>query len=43
LYAALRELDARAPELIVVEDPPQGVAWDALRDRLARAAAGARA
>ena len=43
LYAALRELDARAPDLIVVEDPPQGVAWDALRDRLARAAAGARA
>lgn len=41
LYAALRELDARAPALIVVESPPPGVAWDALRDRLSRAAAGA--
>jgi L-threonylcarbamoyladenylate synthase len=41
LYAALRELDAHAPALIVVESPPPGVAWEALRDRLSRAAAGA--
>ncbi len=41
LYAALRELDARAPALIVVESPPPGVEWDALRDRLSRAAASA--
>lgn len=39
LYATLRELDARLVQRIVVEEPPPGVAWDALRDRLARAAA----
>ena len=41
LYAALRALDARALDSIWVEQPPSGAAWDAVRDRLRRAAHGA--
>lgn len=39
LYAALHDLDARAVEVIVVEQVPDDAAWDGLRDRLRRAAA----
>lgn len=38
LYAALRELDRQAA-VILVELPPSGSAWTAVRDRLRRAAA----
>ena len=38
LYAALRELDAAAGDLIVVESVPLDSAWLAVRDRLRRAA-----
>lgn len=41
LYANLRALDANGAGLIVVETPPAGPDWEAVRDRLARAAAGA--
>lgn len=41
LYAALRTLDANQADRIVVEAPPDGEAWEAARDRLARSAAGA--
>jgi L-threonylcarbamoyladenylate synthase len=41
LYAALRELDARAGTLIVVERPPSTGDWLAVLDRLQRSAAGA--
>jgi L-threonylcarbamoyladenylate synthase len=37
LYAALRELDSAGCEQILVEAPPQGVEWEAVRDRLKRA------
>ena len=40
LYANLRALDANGADLIVVESPPADAAWEAVRDRLARAAAG---
>jgi L-threonylcarbamoyladenylate synthase len=40
LYANLRALDASGADLIVVESPPGDPAWEAVRDRLARAAAG---
>lgn len=40
LYAALRELDARAPAAILIEAVPEGDEWLAVRDRLTRAAAG---
>lgn len=40
LYAALRALDANQADRIVVEAAPEGEAWEAVRDRLARAAAG---
>ncbi len=40
LYANLRALDANGADLIVVEAPPADSAWEAVRDRLARAAAG---
>jgi L-threonylcarbamoyladenylate synthase len=36
LYAALHDLDARAP-LIAIERVPDDPSWDAVRDRLARA------
>jgi len=38
LYAALRELDAARREAILVESPPETAEWDAVRDRLTRAA-----
>ena len=37
LYAALRELDSAGCEQILVEAPPGGDEWDAVRDRLKRA------
>lgn len=40
LYAALRELDAATPDLILVEAPPHEAAWQAVADRLQRAACG---
>lgn len=40
LYANLRALDANGADLIVVEQPPAEAAWEAVRDRLSRAAAG---
>ncbi len=41
LYASLRELDAAGAARILVESPPATPEWSAVRDRLARAAAGA--
>ncbi len=41
LYAALRELDQAAADLIVVEELPGTPAWAAVTDRLRRAACGA--
>ena len=41
LYAALRELDRRSDNLLLVERPPEAEAWLAVHDRLRRAAAGA--
>ncbi|MDR0737146.1 MAG: threonylcarbamoyl-AMP synthase [Zoogloeaceae bacterium] len=38
LYASLRELDGAALDLIVVEMPPVGFTWNAIHDRLRRAA-----
>jgi L-threonylcarbamoyladenylate synthase len=40
LYANLRTLDASGAKRIVVEAPPLFPAWEAVNDRLARAAAG---
>ncbi|MCU0975995.1 MAG: L-threonylcarbamoyladenylate synthase [Steroidobacteraceae bacterium] len=39
LYAALRELDAGGAARILVEQVPPGPGWEAVEDRLARAAA----
>jgi L-threonylcarbamoyladenylate synthase len=39
LYASLRRLDATGAATIVVEAVPDGASWEAVRDRLARAAA----
>ncbi len=39
LYATLHELDAAGWDWIAVEQPPAGVNWDGIRDRLRRAAA----
>ena len=39
LFAVLRELDATGVRLIWIETPPDGLAWDGVRDRLQRAAA----
>lgn len=40
LYAALREADELAPEVILIERPTgSGPIWDAVRDRLSRASA----
>lgn len=36
-YRALRELDAQAPERILLLEPPAGGRWDAVRDRVLRA------
>ncbi|WP_261379359.1 L-threonylcarbamoyladenylate synthase [Denitratisoma sp. DHT3] len=41
LYAALRQLDHLGADLILVETPPATEAWQAVHDRLGRAAAGA--
>ena len=38
LYATLRELDAAGCDRIVLQAPPRGPAWQAVGDRLARAA-----
>lgn len=43
LYASLRQLDAGGQQLLLVERPPEYPAWDAVHDRLRRAAAGAAA
>ncbi len=40
LYANMRTLDAAGTAAILVETPPTGVAWDAVNDRLRRAAVG---
>lgn len=40
LYANLRRLDAAGVDVILIEAVPAGVAWAAVRDRLARATAG---
>ena len=40
LYATLRSLDKLNYKLIIFQDLPSGVAWDAVRDRLSRAAVG---
>ena len=40
LYAALRELDRSANDVIVVEEVPADPAWAAVADRLRRAACG---
>jgi L-threonylcarbamoyladenylate synthase len=39
LYANLRELDAAGLDEIWIETPPEGGAWDAVRDRVTRAGA----
>jgi L-threonylcarbamoyladenylate synthase len=41
LYASLRTLDAAGTAMILVEAPPTDAAWDAVNDRLSRAAVGA--
>jgi L-threonylcarbamoyladenylate synthase len=41
LYANLRKLDASGAKRIVVEAPPTTIEWEAVNDRLQRAAAGA--
>ena len=38
LYARLRALDALRADRLLIEAPPHGAAWQAVRDRLARAA-----
>jgi L-threonylcarbamoyladenylate synthase len=40
LYANLRQLDDAGCDVMLVEEPPLAVEWTAVRDRLARAAAG---
>lgn len=37
LYAVLHDLDARGLDRIYAEEPPQGVSWEAVHDRLRRA------
>ena len=41
LYATLRALDAERADRLLVEQVPQAPEWDAVRDRLTRAAASA--
>ena len=41
LYANLRELDASGAKRLVVEKPPTGDEWEAVNDRLVRAASDA--
>ncbi|HUQ29390.1 MAG TPA: L-threonylcarbamoyladenylate synthase [Usitatibacter sp.] len=43
LYANLRRLDSSGAKRILVEAPPDGPEWEAIADRLTRAAAGAAA
>jgi L-threonylcarbamoyladenylate synthase len=38
LYAALRELDGAGCGTILIETPPETAEWDAVRDRITRAA-----
>ncbi len=38
LYAALRAMDGVSADLILIETPPQDVAWQGINDRLRRAA-----
>jgi L-threonylcarbamoyladenylate synthase len=38
LYASLRQLDSLGLDLILVEQPPQGSVWQAVNDRLSKAA-----
>ena len=40
LYGNLRDLDGNQADAIFVETPPAAADWEAIRDRLARAAAG---
>ena len=40
LYGSLRSLDAEAADVILVEAPGDGSTWQAVRDRLSRAATG---
>lgn len=40
LYATLHELDHGGYDLVLMERPPEGTAWDAVRDRLERGARG---
>ncbi|RYF40826.1 MAG: threonylcarbamoyl-AMP synthase [Comamonadaceae bacterium] len=40
LFAVLRDFDAKGVKLIWIETPPADAAWDGVRDRLGRAAAG---
>jgi L-threonylcarbamoyladenylate synthase len=40
LYATLRKLDRSGCELLIIEAPPPEPQWEAVRDRLQRAAAG---
>ena len=40
LYATLRAMDAVGADLIVIEQPPRGADWEAVNDRLRRAAFG---
>lgn len=40
LYAALRALDARGAQRLLIERPPSDDEWDAVNDRLQRAASG---
>lgn len=40
LYAALRDLDQANADVIIVEAPPQDIAWQGINDRLQRAAFG---
>jgi len=40
LFAALRDFDDLGATAIWVETPPADAAWDGVRDRLQRAAAG---
>ena len=39
LFAVLRDFDAQGARLIWIEQPPAGIEWDGVRDRLGRAAA----
>jgi L-threonylcarbamoyladenylate synthase len=40
LYAALRSMDGVGADVILVQQPPQGIAWLGVNDRLRRAAHG---